>query len=224
MAIDPFQKNRELSYKSYINRVRGLYDQPIAQTSTALILTLATIAFFGLAAIRPTLGTVSELIGELEEKREVDKQLTTKISALAKAQDEYLNNEEVLGIYDSVIPKEQEYQQLLLELEYLAASSDSTLVSARLHNLVTHGQVELDDDDEKDPEAFDSYTVVFTAEGDYGPLTELLRQVDNLERILRIESVTFSQNLLDDNSIVIRMSVTIRAFWHPDTPNLQSET
>ena len=42
----------QLKYRSYISTVRSLYEKPIAQTSTALILTLLTIAFFGLAAIK----------------------------------------------------------------------------------------------------------------------------------------------------------------------------
>ena len=54
----------------------SFYHRPVAQVSLELFLSVATVVFFAVFAIRPTLVTMSNLIKELEDKRQLDQQLT----------------------------------------------------------------------------------------------------------------------------------------------------
>jgi len=76
----PSQPQTGLRYKTYFKHISGIYEKPIAKVSTALILTLITITFFGFAAIRPTLATVSELIKETVT-RTIDGKVARSVAA-----------------------------------------------------------------------------------------------------------------------------------------------
>ena len=80
------------------------YENPIAKVSLELFLTVITILFFAIAAIKPTLLTTADLVKEIEDKEELDKKLGQKMAALASAQLEYQMVEDKLDFIDHAIP------------------------------------------------------------------------------------------------------------------------
>jgi Tfp pilus assembly protein PilO len=201
----------QFKYKSYLSVIRGIYEKPIAQTSSALILTLVTITFFGLAAIKPTLSTVSQLIKELEEKKEIDEKLTKKLASLATVQEQYSLARQELEVFDTTIPSTQGLEDTLLQLEYLASINGTSLLNIRTSSLTTLG-TPLNPTDKTQP--FPEYTITITVEGTYGQLKFLLNQISLLKRLIVIESVAFTQSNIDGVTAV-RATAQLKTFWNP---------
>lgn len=200
-----------LRYKTYVKQIRGLYEQPITQTSVALILTLITVAFFGLAAIRPTLATVSELIKEIEQKRDVDEKLAQKIGALSSVQEEYYAIQDKLPLLETAIPIDRERNLLLLQMEYLAWINNVKIENMRIDPMTVYSKTP--EPPEKTTDLFPSFNIILTvAAPDELTHRSLLEDISNLDRILRIESVSFSRpEDEEDNSV--KMTVTVRAYY-----------
>ena len=207
--MDPFNK-KQLNYRSYYDTFKVLYQKPVAQTSTALIMTLITITFFGMAAIRPTLGTISKLQAELKEKKVIDEQIRAKLSSLAKIQSEYLENKATLGVFDQAISKNHGVTDLLVRLEYIAAENNTPISSMRLAELTTLGPI---DEHIREGEVFPSYTIDLSVLGEYTELVNLLDKMVKLDRYTKIETISFSQPNLDEEENLINLGVRLRVYW-----------
>jgi len=211
MALNPLTPNQQLRYQSYARQVRAFYQKPIAQTSTTLILTLATAAFFGFAAIKPTLTTVSQLMREIDDKQEVETKLKQKINALTAVQEEYLAYQRKLGLLDQAIPPSQNLKVLLLQIEYLTWVNQTPMTSLRVEPLMVYPQ------NFATPETTDtypSYVVTIAVLGhDRAEFRPLLMSLDTLDRILRIEGVSYSES--DNETYPVQMTTAVRAYWDP---------
>ena len=78
------KKKSKISYQS----VSQSFKRKKTQAYTMFILSLFTISFFSIFAIRPTLKTVTSLHREIEDLEKIDEKLTTKINQLISAQAE----------------------------------------------------------------------------------------------------------------------------------------
>lgn len=203
---------KKLSYRSYMDSVRHLYDMPVAQASTTLILTILTIVFFGLAAIRPSLGIITTLQAEIREKREIDSQLSTKVSSLLSIQDEYRRNSEVLSVFDQALPDNQDLERLILSVEYLASRNQVQLLGLRTSNLTVYSST---DEHLGDGEDFPAFSIDTNVGGSYGDLLELLDQLQNLDRYMVIERVSFNQPG-DEANFDLNMSFRAQVYWAPE--------
>lgn len=215
-----YQLNQQqaLNYRTYTNRVRSIYQKPIAQTSSALILTLLTITFFGFAAIRPTLATVSQLVSELEQKRELDKQISEKLTTLQELQDLYLLNESKLEIFEQVIPPEHQLNQLLLKIEYLAYNDQIPLTSLRVDPLITYGAPDPKAEAASRSEINQTYSELafrIITESEMDRLQQFLEHLYNLDRFNYIDSINFSRSQDEDTANLVTMSLDYHVFWSP---------
>lgn len=211
--MENFKPGRNYRYQSYFKQIRGLYQKPIAQTSTALILTLATAAFFGLAAIKPTLSTVSQLMREIEDKKEVESKLSQKLTALSQAQEVYLQYQDKLSTLDIAIPPTQNIKLFLLQLEFLTWENKTPLESMQIQPLTLLSQIQ-----ETTPPAdsFSSFTTTLTVWGkDRSEFYRLLQSFDTLDRIISVESVTFNLNDKENELYPLKMTTIIKTFWAP---------
>ena len=55
------------------------YQKPIAQVSTELFFTIGATIFFAAFAIRPTILTMTDLVKEIQDKREAEEKLNQKV-------------------------------------------------------------------------------------------------------------------------------------------------
>jgi Tfp pilus assembly protein PilO len=193
----PAFKN-QLSYRSYITRVRHLYEKPVAQTSTALILTLVTIVFFGLAAIKPTLGTVSQLVGELEEKRKIEVEMDKKINTLMSLQNQYLTSKDLLLTFDLAVPSSLRLTEFITHIQYLAYSNSIALTNLRAGPLTTFSVATT----KTSPANITSFSVNLTAESKYVQIQKFLDEISNLQRVADIESVSIKIPDIDETKVV----------------------
>lgn len=213
MSVDPFQK-KQLNYKSYVNVLRALSDKPLAQTSTALILTLITIAFFGFAAVRPTLGTVTELQKELKEKSETVELAKAKQNQMIQLSGIYNQNKEIIENFDLLIPESQDIEGLLMRIEYVAFENQTPLRNVRMSEVVSFGDYSSHFGKDS-PIPFPSILLSLSARGSRSQLLSLVDSYKNLDRYLHIESISFSkpneEEITDQEDVVL----DVRYFWAP---------
>ena len=211
MATNPFN-TKQLNYRSYINTVRSLYEQPVTQASTALILTLLTISFFGIAAIRPTFITVTELESELKEKRTIEAQMHEKLTSLSEVQDTYLENQDLLKVYDRAIPDDSDLENFIVKLEYVFSQSPVILAGTQVENITTYGNYQPPKQADTN-EQFASSQITLTVNGSYDNLVAVLERVSNLDRYVEIESITFRETTEEDSSL-LSMGVRLKVYWN----------
>ncbi len=121
--------------RQLLTTLSAFYEKPIAKASIELFLSVAAVLFFAIFAIRPTLITMSDLVKEIEDKRELDKKLSQKIAALSSAQSEYLKLESRLQVLDISIPTNPNVIETLKIIERLASEQKITINSLNINDV-----------------------------------------------------------------------------------------
>jgi len=104
-----------------------------------VLLSLATISLFSLAALRPTIITITELIKEIETKKEIVEKMDKKIETLTQAQSLYDQEISRIRLLETSIPKEPYPDFLLRQLEGLLAKHANSPNSINLNETVLLG-------------------------------------------------------------------------------------
>jgi Tfp pilus assembly protein PilO len=122
-------------YRYYYQRLQIFYQKPIVVVSSAVLFTMATIIFFAVFAIRPTLQTISELLKKIDDQEKVLILAEQKSSSLATAQQQLNASEPYLPTLFSAIPEEYAVQRLLKDLEGTAGKLGIPLANLRISSL-----------------------------------------------------------------------------------------
>lgn len=197
----PVKKRKQLSFT-----LEKFYQNPVAIVSFELFLSLGAVIFFALFAIRPTLLTMSDLLKEIEDKRDLNQKLIQKIAALSTAQSQYLNLEERLHVLDEAIPTDPELLQVLKIIEKIASEQQLVISQVNLTEIP-------DSSIEKIPFAEmkrKNISMTISVHGDYQSIRSFVEQLMKSRRALIVESVNFS---VDDNrgSKKLEASLTVTA-------------
>lgn len=189
------------------------YEKPVTRVSVALILSLLCIAFFAIAAIKPTLQTMAQLIKQIDEKKVLDEKLTQKINALTTAQRQLSEKETLFPILGIAIPDSPEFTQLLTVIEKLASEHGVVFASAQIPKV----PLELTQAATGRPTQLVSHAITFTFTGSYENLTALMRDMVTLKRIIVIDRFDISPELSDTQS-QLTLTLAVRAFSFGTAP------
>jgi Tfp pilus assembly protein PilO len=105
------------------------YHNPVAIVSFELFLSIATILFFAIFAIRPTLITMSDLIKEIGDKRKLDTQMSQKVAALSAAQNTFNQVRDRTGVLDEALPRGMDLAYALKIIEKIASDQNLTITN-----------------------------------------------------------------------------------------------
>lgn len=158
-----------------------------AQSLAWLSLTIFTVSFFSIVAIRPTFITIAKLVRELKEKREGNRQLEQKIKTLIAAREVFVNNTENISLLDQALPTNSEFPLVAYFFEQKAQSFLITIGSLNI------GKIPLGQKTKNNEPAMVSFSV--SATGRYQDLKNFLFSLESSRRIIKIESSIFSQVL-----------------------------
>lgn len=184
-----------LSWRSRYSRgLTPILKKPRAAAYVMLILSLLTAAFFGLFAIKPTLVTISRLMREIKDGKEIDAKLSQKINALTTLDQQYRALENDLIVVETALPTKPEFDSILAQLEKVANENQvelSTVIFQPLE-LATARQVNL-----RPPTAKIGFTltpIAFKASfvGEYQNLTATLASLYQLKRLTTLKALTIS--------------------------------
>lgn len=185
-------------YSGYLKNIQRYYErEPYVRATLQLILSVFAVAFFGFLAIRPTLTTITTLLRKIEEQKEADKRLSTKIVQLAEAQD-FLSTqgEQITRLMGTAVPEDPQVKRLAQEIEYSANAAGVLLTSLSFQQTPLAGEV---------PRAAgrpalgaagrnEQFVIMsFSGGGGQEAVFSFLDRLEKLDRIVTLTNLTFSK-------------------------------
>lgn len=203
-------------YRRYYQRLEPLFKSVQTQAYTMVILSLFTITFFGIFAIRPTLKTIASLQRKITDNSEVNQKLEDKINSLIQAQEEYQRVESDLPLIFSLLPDKPEFPSLLRRLENLAIDNNATISGIAFDPIVLYASgsaivkpVTTTDGPQQSTPMF--FTLTFS--GGYQNLVSLLDQLTKLDRLVTIKTVSLAVAGNLESRSTLSVSISSRAYY-----------
>lgn len=201
--------NRELN--RFLRKVRE-GEQTWVYLQVAL--TLFTIAFFVVAAIRPAATTIAGLVGEVKKKEALTRQMMIKINSLVEAQSNYALLQSEAETVNSVLPLAFDVARANAQFYGIAMRNSINLDSLTAPDLKFFA---LSREGERgDVEGMDFNMSV---SGDYPYLLSFLSDIGKNRRMTEIETINISspKKQLDDQleklKIGIKISLSGKIFY-----------
>lgn len=168
--------------------------------------TFFLISFFLLFAIKPTVSTISSLLGEIKSKELLKQQMRDKINNIIQAQDSYLQVQDKYQLIDSSLPSRPEYNQLHTQI--ISASNKSFLDTPKIDYLISETT--------EDKSNIVAYKVNFSSQSNFLSNIRFLEKLQNLRRLVSIESINYSnpkkENQLESSSNV-SINIGVNSFY-----------
>lgn len=208
-------------YKQYYFKLQSLSGQPIARASFTLVASLLTAAFFGIFAIKPTLGTIARLTKEIEDRQKVEKQLETKLKALKQIESAYEAIKPQLPLIDAALPKTPEFERLEREIEFLAWEHGVILSSGSFSGFPLVERSSDENQKDKDSDSDIPAKVIninLTVAGDYSNLKQFITGLETLDRVILVKSLNFSEKTKLKGA-KLQISLNSQAFYKPQAIN-----
>ncbi|MEK7166281.1 MAG: type 4a pilus biogenesis protein PilO [Patescibacteria group bacterium] len=215
-------------YHRYYKNITPLFKNRSVQAYTMVILSLFTISFFGVFAIRPTLKTIATLQRQIIDKSFVDEKLEQKINMLIEAQEQYQRIEKELPVIYSLLPEKAEFPALLRQLEIVVIQNEATISGISFDSVILYGdtankQVALVAVDENTNESAPvqdntiSTPLFFNLiiNGSYDRLVNLLEQLTRLDRLITIHSVELTSSGKEAQS-TLNLGVKSSSYYYPN--------
>lgn len=207
-----------IRYNYYYQRLWRYYQKPAIKVSLSLLLTIFAVIFFAAFAIRPTLNTIAELLRKIKDQKEVSAKLEEKMAALSSLQSEYSVIQENQSVLEAAMPPNEDYQDLFLQLEAVAATHTLPIYSL---NVVSDQDVvaPVVAEEGVQEESYPSVKFSLITQGSYASLKPFLVDVTRLARLMQVESIQFSQP--DEEEIDISeepeltLAINFKAFYAP---------
>lgn len=185
------------------------YEKPVTRISAALILSLLSIGFFAFAAIRPTLQTMAELLKQIEEKKTLNTQLSTKINALGIAQSNLVAKEPLFGALDVAIPASPDFTTLMAVVEKVASENQVTFDSSQTEKV----PLEVKTSTSTAAQTLVSYPINLSFSGKYENLIALMREIQSLKRVIVIDRFDISADQSSSEKTGdLSLRLSVRAF------------
>lgn len=194
-------------YELYIRKYGKLFTDFENKKITAyvyIILTLLTVSFFGLLAIKPTLATVSTLQKQKSDSKLVLTKLNQKLAAISSLDQQYAQLGDTADRIYAAVPTTPEIPTLTRQLEVLANRNQVTV------NKMEFGTVELYPAKQPPPgsKAF-SFLFTVSVEGDTPHINAFIASLINFDRIVTLERVTTSNSQNGQSAVI-----TGRAYFY----------
>ena len=164
MALDSQQEYYR--YRRYFVDLRQIYRQKKARVYTEIVLSVITVIFFVVFAIRPTFVTITGLLKEIKDKKVVTAGFENKIYLI-----------------DEALPKKSDLADLVNGIEQMVAQSGLTEISLTFDKTVIKGEENMNGLREID--------LSLTVSGDYLNMKNLLQQLTNLRRVISLGEINF---------------------------------
>jgi len=182
-----------LRYKSFFLNIVNVYKQKgDIRMFLEILLSLATISFFGAFALRPTLLTITQLVKDIKEKAEIISQMDQKINNLEKAQTILEQKSGAISILESAVPLSSEPETLARQIENLVVKNAVKISGMSINETVLKGKAATPKaPQEKVPLPQNSLAMSFSLSttGTYQNLSALVAELENLRIPLKLDIV-----------------------------------
>lgn len=224
----PIAQRPSLSKLLVQTELNKFYEKPVAQVSLGLALSLISIIFFALVAIKPTLETMSDLLKEIAQKQTIDTQLSAKIIALSTAQSQLTAKSQQAQLLYQAVPATPDFVRLITMVEKLASEHNVEYLSFLANKTpLERSTVGI----QTSPSAtLESIPFVLTFQGQYSDLLSVASDLQSLQRIIVIDRIDIIPPTDTANATSVTaaspllMSLSVRAFTFKGTATLSKTT
>lgn len=201
----PYQKGFSVYRKYYSRHLGSLVKSKQATAYMMIVLSLFTISFFGIFAIRPTVKTIVELNRQIEDAQKVNETLQKKIDTLVRAQEEYQLIKEFVPAIDEALPNKPNLATVVTKIENLANEKEATVSALSVGKIVYKQQIT--DDLRASPQNTTdavSIGINLTLDGTYVEFASFLNSLFKMRRTVTSDNLTLA---IGGSSAVIKLSL-----------------
>ena len=203
MIIDSI-KNSLLHKTS--KRIRPVLKNTKSASYFTITLTLFSLSFFGLFAIRPTLITAVSLIKEVKDLRKLSLDYENKISNFITAQSEYERIRESIPLIDRALPQYSEFPGFARTMENIAIKNSFSINQFQIDAAPISLLPEVN--------KLNNFNFILVGIGNYDNSRHAIEDMVNSLRIVTIESLDFSTEggTVSGN---LRVSLKGKSYYEP---------
>lgn len=190
-----------LRYREFFMNIVALYKKRWdLRAFLEILLSLGTVSFFIVFALKPTVLTIAELYKEIQTKKETVAKLDEKIKNLTIAQQVWARDEAKISLSKTSVPSSPVPESYVRQIEGLAAQNGISLLGISVGEVTLVGETKETAAEETDlaplPEDASAVTFSVSITGAYQQLFSFLAGLENLRRPLKIDavSITSSEN------------------------------
>lgn len=184
MNLETLKLTIRSSYKTYVDKYYKARDEGERQKIIAyfyITISLFTLSFFGLFAIRPTIETIVTLNKQLKDNQEVLKKIKQKQTDLAKLTQDFETMSGEIALIENAIPNSPNIPYLSRQIETIALRNSVVLTS------LDFGSV---DSEEQKSGELASFPISISVEGNETDVNKFIRELTSIDRLLGFERFT----------------------------------
>jgi len=187
-------------YSLYLQKVGLMYKKPEIKASVEVILSIFTITILIFAAIRPTLINIASLQKKITDQEVVNKKADNKIAQLLNAQKQLTTFSRDLFLFDAAIPDDYTYSDSARRLEFIARKNNLVIDSLSFSGITLYGQGKINGEWANKiakPTTSNSLLdkIAFSVSGKPASVIEFLKEVETMDRLVQLDSVTFTKQV-----------------------------
>lgn len=184
-------------YSRYFVELKQIYNEkPEVRASLEILLTVLTISFFIVFAIRPTANTIATLFSDINSQKEVKEKLDKKITDLSTARQVWSKEQNRLKLIDDALPKSSSPDLFLRQIEGLAVTNKTTLSNFAVEQTTLYGNKpkivqDLESQQPKsDLPSVNKTRIAFTVNGQFIDIVNVLHNLNNMRKIILTDTIS----------------------------------
>lgn len=202
-------------YSRYYRKIGPFLKNPRVRAYTILILSLLTMSFFGMFAIKPTLKTIAHLKREIDDSQLVNEALEQKIISISQIKEEYKKFENDFPFVTEAMPSEPKFSFFLKDLETLAQEVGATISGINLSS------VDLTLKNNQSPIKISSSLIL---SGNYSSCRDFLARLLNSRRIYTVDTFRINSDSKVEDTIKLDLKINTYYFQPLEGKNLSLDS
>lgn len=177
-------------------------EQPLWGASLWVVLTLILVIIMVVVALRPTLVTISGLLGQQKQFTELSDRMDNKIAALTEAEAAYNNLTGKFSLLDEGLPKDLNWAPWSDQLWDMASNSGVMITRLELKKLIVAGEeinpIQNTPKNKEEvrvlPTGVKTLNYLVNVTGDYSHFQEFISGIEKMRRINVISTVRIQRS------------------------------
>lgn len=214
----PWRKNYLRYRELFLNILITYRKRQDVKMFLELLLSLATISLFAVFALKPTVVTIGQLIRDNRAKSETIQLMNTKIQNLETANQVYGANESKLPLIFSSIPENVSPDTLVKQIQGVANLNTVNILGINIGEVTLVGteQAKSSSSEVKAlPWGTNTLPFSITVTGNYESLLSFLKNLENLRRPLRIDTININSNQTENGKTIVMLISGVAPFLKP---------
>jgi Tfp pilus assembly protein PilO len=190
-----------------VSVLMDFYQKPVARVSIELILSVIVVIFFALFAIRPTLITMADLVKEIADKKEINKQMNLKLASLASAQEQYELHQSQFYLLEEAIPRQLDIIKSLKKIEKIAGEGQLVIDQMGVQKVPTMVETELLSGNFGDYQR-EFLAVNINVIGSYMQIREFVEKIMDLRQVMIVDQVIV-EKMTESSNLSAQLRVSL---------------